>query len=64
MNRLIKGNWVAVKRSLRDRFNLTADDLNFNEGQEEQLLDSLQHRLGKSQNEVVNILNEVNSKMI
>jgi len=63
MNRFIKGNWHILSRNLRNRFtSLSNEDVNFGEGQEGQLISRLQDKLGKSQDEILDILNEVNSK--
>jgi ElaB/YqjD/DUF883 family membrane-anchored ribosome-binding protein len=54
MNNLqIKGNWNEIKRKLQQKYRqLTEEDLTFAEGQEEDLLDRLQKRLGISKEEV------------
>ncbi|MCS7003740.1 MAG: general stress protein CsbD [Cytophagales bacterium] len=63
MNRFIKGNWYTISRHLRNRFSsLSYEDVNFGEGQENQLISRLQAKLGKSQDEILDILNEVSSK--
>ena len=54
MNKLqIKGSWNELKRKLKQQYgNLTDDDLVFSEGKEDELLGRLQKKLGKSKDEV------------
>jgi uncharacterized protein YjbJ (UPF0337 family) len=54
MNKLqIKGSWNEIKGKLKQQYgNLTNDDLVFAEGKEDELLGRLQKRLGKSKEEV------------
>jgi uncharacterized protein YjbJ (UPF0337 family) len=54
MNKLqIKGSWNEIKGKLKQQYgNLTDDDLVFAEGKEDELLGRLQKRLGKSKDEV------------
>lgn len=58
MNKLnIKGNWNEKKGKLKQQFSkLTDDDLMYAEGKEEELLGRLQKRLGKSKEEVREII--------
>lgn len=60
MNKLsIKGNWNEKKGKLKQKFSkLTDDDLTYVEGKEEELLGRLQKRLGKSKDEVREIINK------
>jgi uncharacterized protein YjbJ (UPF0337 family) len=49
----IKGSWNELKGKLKQQYgNLTDDDLVFSEGKEDELLGRLQKRLGKSKDEV------------
>ena len=49
----IRGNWNMIKGKLKEEYGqLTDDDLTFAEGQEEQLLGRLQQKLGKSKQDV------------
>jgi uncharacterized protein YjbJ (UPF0337 family) len=59
MNKLqFKGKWHELKGKLRQRFaDLTDNDVNYVEGQEEEFLGHLQKRLGKSQQEISEMLN-------
>ena len=58
MNKLqFKGEWHELKGKLRQKFaDLTDDDMNYVEGQEEELLGHLQKKLGKSQQEISEML--------
>lgn len=58
MNKLnIKGNWNETKGKLKQQFSkLTDDDLMFVEGKEDELIGRIQKRLGKSKEEVREIL--------
>ncbi len=59
MNKLqFKGEWHELKGSLRKKFaDLTDNDLDYAEGQTEELLGHLQKKLGKSQEELVQLIN-------
>jgi uncharacterized protein YjbJ (UPF0337 family) len=59
MNNLqFKGEWHELKGKLRQKFaDLTDDDLNYAEGQEEELLGHLQKKLGKTQQEISKLIN-------
>ena len=59
MNKLqFKGEWHELKGKLRQKFaGLTDNDLDFTEGQEEELLGHLQKTLGKSQQELTELIN-------
>jgi uncharacterized protein YjbJ (UPF0337 family) len=61
MNKLqIEGNWNEVKGKLRKKYaELTDDDVQYVEGQEEEMLGRLQKRLGKSEEEVRRIIREL-----
>jgi len=54
MNKLqIKGSWNELKGKLKQQYgNLTDDDLVFSEGREDELLGRLQKRLGKSKDQI------------
>jgi uncharacterized protein YjbJ (UPF0337 family) len=54
MDRLqFKGSWNEIKGKLKQQYgNLTDDDLVFAEGKEDELLGRLQKKLGKSKEEV------------
>ena len=59
MNKLqIKGEWHDLKGKLRQKFaDLTDNDLDYAEGQEEEFLGHLQKKLGKSQDEIAQLVN-------
>ena len=61
MNKLsIKGNWNEKKGKLKQQFSkLTDDDLMFVEGKEEELIGRIQKRLGKSKDEVKELINKI-----
>jgi uncharacterized protein YjbJ (UPF0337 family) len=54
MNKLqFKGSWNEIKGKLKQQYgNLTDDDLVFAEGKDDELIGRLQKRLGKSKDEV------------
>jgi len=54
MNKLqIKGSWNELKGKLKQQYgSLTDDDLVFSEGKEDELLGRLQKKLGKSKDDV------------
>jgi uncharacterized protein YjbJ (UPF0337 family) len=59
MNKLqFKGEWHELKGKLRQKFaELTDNDLDYTEGQEEELLGHLQKKLGKGQQEITELMN-------
>lgn len=61
MNELkIKGNWNELIGKLKQKFaDLTDDDLLFVEGKEEELLGRLQKKLGKTKEEVHDMLEKL-----
>ena len=49
----IEGNWNQVKGKLKQKYSdLTDDDLKFQEGKEDEMYGRLQEKLGKSKDEV------------
>ncbi|HTH56758.1 MAG TPA: CsbD family protein [Cyclobacteriaceae bacterium] len=57
----LKGNWNMVKGKLKQKYaNLTDNDLVFVEGKEDELLGRLQLKLGKSKQEVLDVIEENN----
>lgn len=49
----IEGNWNQVKGKLKQKYSdLTDDDLKFQEGKEEELYGRLQEKLGKTKDEI------------
>jgi uncharacterized protein YjbJ (UPF0337 family) len=61
MNSLtIKGDWKQMSGKLKQQFaNLTDDDLLFAEGKEEELLGRIQKKLGKTKEEVRNMIQKL-----
>jgi len=61
MNKLsIKGNWNEVVGKLKQKYaNLTDDDLLFVEGKEEELSGRLQQKLGKTKEEIHDLLEKI-----
>jgi uncharacterized protein YjbJ (UPF0337 family) len=61
MNINLKGNWNTVKGKLKEQYGqLTDDDLLLVEGKEDQLIGKLQKALGKTKEEVNELLNRLN----
>ena len=55
-----KGSWNEIKGKLKQQYgNLTDDDLVFAEGKEDELLGRLQKKLGKSKEEVRQMIEKV-----
>jgi len=53
----IKGNWNEMKGKLKQEFaDLTDDDLLYVEGKEDELYGRIQKRVGKSKDEVKNMI--------
>jgi uncharacterized protein YjbJ (UPF0337 family) len=61
MNKLqIKGSWNELKGKIKQQYgNLTDDDLVFSEGKEDELLGRLQKKLGKSKEEVQQMIEKL-----
>ncbi len=61
MNKLnIKGNWNELAGKLKQKFaNLNDDDLLFKEGKEEELLGRLQQKLGKTKEQIRNLIAKI-----
>jgi uncharacterized protein YjbJ (UPF0337 family) len=61
MNKLqVKGSWNELKGKLKQQYgNLTDDDLVFSEGKEDELLGRLQKKLGKSKDEVQQMIEKL-----
>jgi uncharacterized protein YjbJ (UPF0337 family) len=56
----LKGNWNEIKGKLKQQFaDLTDDDLMFAEGKEEEMLGRVQQRLGKSKEEVRDMIGKM-----
>ncbi len=49
----LKGNWNIVKGKMKEKYGeLTDDDLNYVEGQEDQLLGRIQKKTGESKDKI------------
>ncbi|MHC1738873.1 MAG: CsbD family protein [Ignavibacteriaceae bacterium] len=61
MNTLrLKGNWNELAGKLKQEYaNLTDDDLLLVEGKEEELLGKLQQKLGKTKEEITDMLGKL-----
>ena len=61
MNRLeVKGNWNQVKGKLKQKYSeLTDDDLAYAEGKEDELLGTLQEKLGKTKEDLIDEINNI-----
>ena len=61
MNKLqFKGTWNEIKGKLKQQYgNLTDDDLVFAEGKDDELIGRLQKKLGKSKDEVRQIVEKL-----
>lgn len=58
----VKGNWNVIKGKLKEEYGeLTDDDLAYEEGQEDQLLGRLQRKMGKSKQEVKDMIDRIGS---
>ncbi|HBC76761.1 MAG TPA: general stress protein CsbD [Candidatus Wallbacteria bacterium] len=56
----IKGNWNEMVGKLKQKYaNLTDDDLLFAEGKEDELLGRLQNKLGKTKEEIRELLEKM-----
>lgn len=56
----IKGKWNQIKGGLKKKYaDLTDDDLQYAEGQEDQLLGRLQEKTGKSREELTKEINSM-----
>jgi uncharacterized protein YjbJ (UPF0337 family) len=55
----LKGSWNQIKGKLKSRFSqLTDDDLTFVEGKENELIGTLQRKLGKTKDQIVDLIND------
>ncbi len=56
----IKGDWNILKGKLKQQFgNLTDDDLTFVKGKEEELIGRLQNKIGKTKQEIRDLLSKL-----
>ena len=53
----LKGKWNEIKGKVKQAYaDLTDDDLTYQEGQEDEILGKIQHKTGKTRDEVINWL--------
>ncbi len=56
----IKGNWNELAGKLKQKFaDLTDDDVLYKEGKEEELLGRLQKKLGKTKEQIHNLISKL-----
>ena len=57
MNTRVTGYWNIKKEKLKKKFqNLSDKDLRFNEGKEKEMIELLGNKLGKTKQEILNII--------
>jgi uncharacterized protein YjbJ (UPF0337 family) len=57
MNIKVVGYWDEKKEKLKQRFpNITDEDLRYREGKEKEMIEMLGNKLGKSKQELLNII--------
>ena len=58
--RELKGNWEEIKGKLKQKYaDLTDDDLLYEEGERDELMGKLQKKLGKTQEEIADSINNL-----
>jgi uncharacterized protein YjbJ (UPF0337 family) len=58
--RELKGNWEELKGKLKQKYaDLTDDDLLYEEGQRDEMMGKLQQKLGKTQEEIADAINDL-----
>jgi len=56
----MRGNWNMIKGSLKQKYGeLTNNDLAYEEGQEDLLLGRIQHKIGKTKEEVIDFIDSL-----
>jgi hypothetical protein len=57
MNTIVAGYWEQKKEKLKQKFpNITEEDLLYREGKEKEMIEMLGNKLGKSKQELLNII--------
>lgn len=65
MDGLILKRWDLIKLNLLSIYqNLSFEDLNWQVGKEDELIGRLQNKLGKTHEQVLNIINSLHAKTI
>jgi uncharacterized protein YjbJ (UPF0337 family) len=60
----IKENWNGLKKELKQKFvALTDSDLTYTEGREDELVATISKKVGKTKDEVSNVIKELQTKM-
>ena len=60
----IKENWTALKKELKQKYvALTDSELTYQEGREDELVATISKKLGKTKDEVSNVIQELQAKM-
>ncbi|MCX2739694.1 YtxH domain-containing protein [Pontibacter anaerobius] len=61
---VMHGSWDDVRRQLRNNYSeLTEEDLEYQQGQESELMDRLQRKIGKTRDEIQRMLSDLNFKL-
>ncbi|HRO43618.1 MAG TPA: hypothetical protein PL009_12345 [Flavipsychrobacter sp.] len=59
----VDSNWDSSSKQLREKYStLTAEDVKFETGKENDLLGRIEKRLGKKREEVISLINGVQAK--
>ncbi|HEY5468943.1 MAG TPA: general stress protein CsbD [Bacteroidales bacterium] len=57
MNTAVTGYWNEKKVKLKEKFpHITEEDLNYNEGKEQEMMEILGYKLGLSKQELLNVI--------
>ncbi len=65
MNIQLKGNWNQITGTLKEKYGeLTDDDFKIAEGKVEELVGMLQKKTGKAKEELIEEIEEIDSKSI
>jgi len=57
MNTKVAGYWEQKKEKLKEKYpNITEEDLRYREGKEKEMIEMLGNKLGKSKQELLNII--------
>ena len=57
MNTKVTGYWNIKKEKLKQKYNILSDkDLCFSEGKEKEMIETLSYKLGKTMQELLNII--------
>lgn len=60
LSNLLRGNWNQIKGKLKEEYaQLTDDDLLYQDGKEDQLLDRIQEKTGKTKQEIKNFIDSI-----